>query len=217
MATAPGSRKKVLIVLGSIALLVLGGVGFVGYQATRPIDPGWIEKVNATSLSEAHRKIRLVTEAQRTAKRGFVGLSELEVNSYLTEITQEALKNTKTNTTGAPTLRKSYLEIAFDGLTWDVSLQKKIYGQSLDLFWDRTVQIQPGAKVEFTPIRMRLGKITVPKMLWPHIEKAFGEVDNVYRSQFDLVSKLPSIAITTNATSKKPELKLYSYPAGSDK
>ena len=209
---APGAQKKVVVVLLTVLTLIVGAVGFVLYQVTRPIDPGWVDKVNAPFLAEATRKIKLVTDAQKASKRGFVSLSEGEINAYIAEFAKGALKaGAKTNAPGA-ILQKSLLELSFDGITWDTALEKSFYGHPVDFVWQRTFSVELAkSSIAFPLTEMRLGKISVPKKYWSQVQTAFGRIDDLYSSQLELATHLPAMAITTNDATRHPQLTLYSY------
>ncbi len=192
-------------------LLVAAAVpGFVIWRATQEVDPGWLSKLNQKEADEARRKIKLVSDALKSSKRGFVNLSQLEINSYITANTTEAVKG-KTNT-GPAVLVKSCMDMSYQDFGWYCLVKKTIYGKTFEVTWERTVGLeQAGGKWTFPIKTMRVGEFKVPKQLWQKVEQFFGPVDQIYNSDFEWLSKLPGIQITTNTVTRKPQLTLYSY------
>src|ERR1044071_8976630 len=71
------------MVLGGVLAAVLLACGYYGYELSRHEDPGLLQGANAPDAKEATRKLKLLTDAQKSGKRGFVRLSEIEINSFL--------------------------------------------------------------------------------------------------------------------------------------
>src|SRR4051812_21038290 len=97
-------------------------------MATRPVDFDWPQDPNQVELQEADRKLQLFNEAQENKKKGFVRLSEVEINSFLQNRHKMVTGN---NTNSSIELERT--AVLLNGNTIDVVtyFQKPVFGYRL--------------------------------------------------------------------------------------
>jgi len=198
------------------ALLALAAVAYFYFQVTADVYFEVSEGANSLDAKEAERKLGLYLEAEKIARRGFVRLSEVEINSYL----QQRFFSDSDNEAGAEPpltsktgLLKSRARLSTDALTWCCWIKKEWLGRSRIFVWQRTfemIQNENGSPdLELTT--MTVGSLDVPRPLWPTVEAAFGEVDAVFTNQVAWLTRLPTVEIKTNVFSSRPEVRLFTY------
>jgi hypothetical protein len=156
------------------------------------------------------RKIKLLNEAREAKRRGFVRLSEVEINSFLEQSYNDPKKFPRTN---APVqLVKTAVLLHKTNMTLITWMAAPMLGIELPFVWQRTVMPrQNGERWTFDVTSMQLGKLHIPEAIWPKVETVFGGTDNVFHERRDWLANLPSISLVKNESSLSPELRLYSY------
>lgn len=205
----PRSGRLVQGIVTFLGLLVIF-FGAIVYLSTRPVDVELAQDPNPLEAHFAQGKLDLLKEACENKKKGFIRLSEVEINSIL-ETKYNDPKNIRTNLPVA--LVKTAVLLHQTNLTF-VSWHKAslVGGLSVSFVWQRTVS--PVPERGGTSIRMdamRLGRINVPKEVWPKIEQFFGKTDVVFADRRDWIASLPKVAVTKNELSLAPELRFFSY------
>jgi len=162
------------------------------------------------------RKLYL-TLALQESRRGFIRLSEVELDSYI----KKHYLSPKTDETAAllsdTQLTRGEVELLNQDINWTCWMRKKLAGRWIDLVWQRTVELT-GAPTNwsFELKAMRVGRIEVPPRFWPLVQRQLGHVDLAFTNQFDWLAHLPTLEIKTNEMVLGNELRLYTYPvAGS--
>ena len=200
------SRKTVLILLALI--VVAGGAG--GYLfAQLTADPGvrLRQDPNPVEAREALRKVRLFEEAQEKDQRGFIRLSEVEINSYL----GETVLTNHFETNGIRLLEASFL-LENDGFTWVSRLETPFLGFRLPIVWQRHLNlVSKEGGCEVVLARMQVGRMEIPREWWAKVEELLGHFDDDFEDRFRWVSEVPSVQIAKNELSKAPELRLYTF------
>ena len=200
------SRKTVLILLA--ILVVAGGAG--GYLfAQLTADPGveLRQNPNPVEAREAIRKVGLFEEARAHNRRGFIRLSEVEINSYL----GETVFTNRLQTNGLTLVRGNVL-LNDEGFTFVSRIETPFFGFQLPIVWQRRVKLvkdDTGCQVALT--RMQVGRMEIPRNWWPRVEEMFGGFDPRFADRFSWIQKVPTLEIAKNELSKAPELRLYTF------
>ena len=199
--------RKLILVLLAMVVVVGGAAGYFFVQLTaRPVielrqDP------NSVEAREAVRKVKLFEDAQKGKKKGYIRLSEVEINSYLEETV--FTKNIETN---GVVLLDGKLLLESDGMVWVSWVQMPFFGFELPLVWQRQidlVQKEDGWGLELRG--MQLGQMRIPPDQWERVEELLGQVDALFQEQFGWALKAPTVEIAKNDLSKAPELRLYTF------
>jgi hypothetical protein len=98
-------------------------------------------------------------------------------------------------------------------LTFVVWIQAPpILGISLPFVWQRTVTpMKEAEKWTFRTETMRIGRVEIPKILWPKVNSTLGLNDDIFAERQSWLAGVPNIALMNNELSTAPELRLYSY------
>ena len=197
--------RAVLVLLG-VLVIVLGAAG---YLATRQVEVEFAQDPNPLELSEANRKIKLLNEAREANKKGFVRLSEVEINSFM----EARFDPKEAPSSPAVKLVKSAVLLHQTNLTLVTWHKLALFGDfSLPFVWQRTVApVREGGTVKFEIGEMRLGRIGVPRQAWAQVSSLFGKSDAVYEERRNWLASLPKVALMKNEISFAPELRLFSY------
>jgi hypothetical protein len=206
-------RKLCLLLAVGAGIAFLAG-SYLYFQITAAIEPEARQEANDLDAKEADRKLKVYQQALQDSRRGFIRLSEVELNSY---IQQQYFSETKTADTNAPVpkthLLKSQVGLYSKEITWSYWLQRKVLGKPVQLFWQRAVELSGKPQHwTFQTKAMRVGKIDVPPRLWEFVQSRLGESDLIFSNRFDWLVRLPTLEIKTNDLTSSAELRLYTYP-----
>ena len=204
------SLKKKLI-WGSVALSVaiIGTVGTAVYLLTRPLDLEFAQEPNAVEAHEATRKLKLLSDAQTTQKKGFVRFSEVEINSFL-DGRYNAAPQTQTNS--LVKLVKSGVLLGADHATFVTWHHVPIFGFELPLVWQRVVSTSKSTNGwNFELESMRVGQLDIPEQYWSRVEGLLGATDSLFEERRAWLESIPLVTIAHNEISKSPEFRLYTY------
>jgi hypothetical protein len=200
-----------LSVAGTVGLLALG---YSYFAITAEVDLSSFTKPNELDAKEAGRKLKLYQDALAISRRGFIRLSEIEINSYLHQHYFAEDKSKATNAPEAsPHLLAGRVELSNGGLVWYCWVRKNWFGRPFDLFWERVFELnQAQDRWSFQPRAMRLGRLEMPSGAWTLVQRQLGAVDHIFTNQVEWLARLPTLEIKTNEASIKPEFRLFTYP-----
>jgi hypothetical protein len=215
MTVRPSWIRKLCLALALLLGLAIIALFYGYFQITARIDPEGVARPNPLEAKEAERKLDLYREAQKTSQRGFVRLSEGEINSYLQARYFSASRTSRVDSATSPgsaRLLKSRADLFDNTIVWSCWISKDWLGGSMELVWQRSFELVPeGNRWDLRMKGMRLGDLNVPRKLWPVVDASLGGVDEVFINQFDWLTQLPTLEIKTNVFSSKPELRLFTY------
>ncbi len=213
MSLSPLLKKILLALTVAIGAILLAG-GYYFYQVTRDVDTDWADAPNSVDALEARRKLRLFQEAQKVSRRGFIRLSEVELNSYLEKNYSADSASAQTNAPARNGLRQSLVALNVPEVTFYCWVRKKMIGFSVDFVWQRTVRLERTADHWVFPVQsMQVGKLEIQPRCWPFVNRFLGGADQAFSKQFDWLAHLPGLEIAENELSRRPELRLYTYAA----
>lgn len=208
-----GKLKKISVVLGLLVVALLLAGGILIFQLTRDIEPEWRQGPNRLEAHEAKRKLKLLATAQADGTRGFVRLSEVEVNSLL----DEQFAQSKSNSVALPPeLMRTGVVFSRTNLSFYCWEQRKLGGVPLSLAWERIiVPRRESGKWEFPITEMHVGALKLPPRFWRVANGFLGGVDAIFEERRNWLARLPWIELSRNEANDGMELKLYTYiPAG---
>lgn len=204
------SPVKKFFVLGSLlAIAVVAAAGSLVYMATRGVEVDWQQDPNKVELHEANRKMKLFDEAQSSKRKGFIRLSEVEINSFM----ENRFKMVSGSSAGSSMeLHKSAVLLTGTNIHFVAWLEKPIFGYRIPLVWQRAITpIKETNGWTFSVDQMKIGQLEIPKRLWPQVEELIGPIDTAFEEKKDWLAQVPSIALTHNELSHSPEVRLYTY------
>lgn len=213
MSLSPPLKKILLALAVAIGAILLAG-GYYFFQITREVDTGWADTPNSVDALEARRKLRLFQEAQKVSRRGFVRLSEVELNSYLEQNFSATAAAAQTNAPGSNGLLKSFVSLNVPDVIFYCWVRKKIIGIPVDFVWQRTVRLERAAdRWDFPVQAVKVGHLEIQPRDWELANRLLGGADQAFSKQFDWLAHLPGLEIAENELSRRPELRLYTYAA----
>jgi hypothetical protein len=202
-------KKRLLWGSAILFVTVLGTVGTALYMVTRPLDLEFAQDPNAVEAHEANRKLKLLNEAQTTQKRGFVRLSEVEINSFLDG---RYNSNNENQTNSRVKLIKSGVLLGQDRVTFVTWHRAPVFGFDLPIVWQRVVAPSKDTNGwNFTLESMRVGHVEIPAQHWTRINAILGVGDTLFEERKSWFKSLPLVTLGQNELSKSPEFRLYTY------
>lgn len=202
------SRTKVAVsLLLAISLIALLGAGWLCLELTAEPALEFTQDPNAVEAYHARRKLQLLESALEHNRRGYIRLSEAEVNSFL----REAYHTNRVETNGVSILDSAILlrEDGFSFITW---LERPFFGRTVPFVWRREIALSPpSGPPAFEVNSMHLGNIEIPSRWWPKVRELLGGADALFDSRRAWVQNLPALAISKNDLSNLPEFRLYTY------
>lgn len=226
--------RRVGILIGLLVAAGFVGAGYLGYRLTREPYFDW-EDANAIEAREAQRKLRLYDTSYAQGDRGFVRLSQLEINSYLKElISTNSAAGTSANPppaveeTNSPAstaeppdaMAKRGLQLTRIGVQLgktNVTLfswaERRVFGCPIRFVVQRGFHIQQsGANRWDLPMdSIRVGEVQIPARYWNKLEPAIRTLDEPLEGKFAWATNIQAMLITKNEISQRPELRLYTY------
>ncbi|MGN6387863.1 MAG: hypothetical protein ACTHMT_16660 [Verrucomicrobiota bacterium] len=201
--------KKFLLLSTLLAAAVIASAGSVVYMATRTVEVDWQQDPNKVELHEANRKIRLFEDAFNSKRKGFIRLSEVEINSFM-ENTFKVVSGASAGT--SMELHKSAVLLTGTNIHFVAWLEKPIFGYRIPVVWQRAITpVKDEKGWSFSVQQMKIGQLEIPRRIWPEIEKWIGPIDAVFEEKKDWLAQVPKIALTKNELSNSPEVRLYTF------
>lgn len=212
--------KRIATVVGVAVLVVAAVIGFLYLRCTSAVGIYESQAVKTSAANEAKRKLALFQSSNR---RGYVRLTEAEMNAYLDELVADgtlmALTNTTntTNTAAAArigvSLLRSRIYLVPEGFLWNCWLKTKLGPLAPEVAWQRLFRVaRVSNRWEAELSAMTLGRQRVPRWAWPWAEKVLGQISQPFHNKFNWLANAPAVEIKTNDLSLRLELKLFNYP-----
>jgi len=206
---AVSAVKKFLICSTLLVGAAAAGVGSLGYMATRPVDFDWSDDPNKVELHEADRKLQLLKEAQESNTKGFIRLSEVEINSFLDNRHKMVSGN---NADSSVELIRTAIMLSKSDVNLVSYIRKPVFGYPLHFVWQRSVTPKKDTNGwTFVLNSMKVGTLEIPPKYWPKVDEFMGPIDSVFEERAEWLSKIPTIALTRNELTKRPEVRLYTF------
>ena len=211
MALHPGKRLVLTLLLGVLAVFAL--IAFFVVSLTFQPDDACQEKGNSLDTYEARRKMKIITDSLKSTRKGFVSLSEKEINAFL-EATYSA-PPPKTN--GPPEksgmlLRKCSVDLTPTNIVFYCWASDDFFGRRFPLAWQRTASVKYEVDHwSFEVQKMKVGKITIPSAFWPTISGFFHAVDQTFANLAPSLTKIPAVELAADKEKGGTQFILYNY------
>lgn len=206
--------KRVLVVFVLLVLVLLGGAVYLAAQLTASVPIEFRQDTNAVEAREANRKLRLLDEAIKAWRPGFVRLSEVEINSHIRE---------KFNGTNAPAgeghwrLIRSGVLLGNSRVTFVNWLSRPVFNHEVPIVWQRVFRMVEGqAGLPFVLESMRIGQVPIPEKFWPQANEWLSVNDRIFAERQEWMAQLPKIALARSETGKETEFRLFSRVPGTN-
>ncbi|MDX1952686.1 MAG: hypothetical protein SFY81_10910 [Verrucomicrobiota bacterium] len=205
------SRGKKIIGWGLFLLFLLGcGLAYLSYEIFREVGLEWRDDPNPVEAHEARRKLKLFNDSIAAGRRGWVRLSEHEINSYLDERSRGVNSSTNANDTSTPVY--SAIDLTSSNLVYYAYPVKSILGKDFSFVVQQRVSLlRVDGKLIFKPAELKLGHLVVPPPCWEWVEEIVGSFDSGFSQEYSLLDKVPQLEIAQNELTQAPELRLYTY------
>lgn len=202
---------RALLILAGLGILVLG---YLYMRLTAEVIVPGAQSPTALDAQEATRKLRLFQEARADSKKGFIRLTEVELNSYLRAkylggFDRRALPETA--------LRHGVLECRADldtnAVDWYCWVRLSRWEQQIDLCWVRRFRLaRADGRWTLELLGMRIGEVDIPSRYWSKVQTWLGEADALFAEDCSWLAESPAVELRPNEFSRTPELRLYTYP-----
>lgn len=202
-----GGKRKVLLGFLLVLALVVGAGAFGYFKITEEVETHVIDPGDGLDAMETRRKLKLLEDAAKRQARGYVRLSEPEINAHLAQQYKGL-----TNDFGGLLHLRSAVDLGSGHFTLYTWVQKNV-GMPVEIAWQRTFEMtNSGPADSFKLISMKLGQLEIPEDRWPGVHKFLGGVDAVYSNEWALLKKLPVLEFRPIATGRGGfEARLYNY------
>jgi hypothetical protein len=204
--------RRCFYVLAVVIALCLLVAGYLYLQLTAAVQVLDSPAIKLTETSEVKRKLTLFEEGRKIGRKGFIHLSQGEINAYLEEYLGEKASKADTNApVGRCQLLKTRVFLTPDGFIWACWIQTTWKKWSRPVVWQRVFDLVREANRWDVRLKsMYVGRMEIPAKYWSSAERFLGEVDSGFSEKYQWLSQLPAMEIKTNM-SLKLELKLYNY------
>jgi hypothetical protein len=206
--------KRILLVFGLFLAVVVVGAGVLAFMVSRDVPFDW-ENPNFVEASEARRKLKLYDNSVEAGSRGFVRLSQVEINSYLMSMINPTNKPVAAaeDIAGPVKLQRAALNLTSSNMVLHTWGEARKFGLPLRFVVQRGLRInQRGtAPWEISKEFMKIGELEVSKEYWPKFESYLEALDKPLLEQFKWTTNIQAILVAKNEVSQRPEFRLYTY------
>jgi hypothetical protein len=202
------SKQRWVAILGILLAGLLIGLGILAYRLTRTVDFSW-EQANSVEAKEAVRKMTLLRNGIESGKKGFVRLSQLEINSYLL--------GTLTNATPDPGVKLTNVKIDLTKSNFTlVSFGEiKVLNWAVPIAMKRNFRTEQGTNSwEFPLDEVHVGDVKIPRRVWPYLSSVARRLDQPLGAQFAWATNIPAMRLARNEMSGDAELRVYTFVPG---
>jgi hypothetical protein len=212
MRTPPAWLKKGV---GVAALLAVGLfiATFYSYrQLTAPVNAKAFQRPTLWDLDEAMRKKKLFDEAKAASKRGFIRLSESEINAYLQGQEAELWPENGLERGGVQLVR-ARLALGEKTATWYCWVRRQWLGKPVEFAWQRTAAVQwTNGTYHLELQSMRIGRVEIPQRFWDRVQEHLQPIDEESETYHQWLQQVPAFHISRNQMNQHKELRFYTYP-----
>lgn len=202
------TKQRWVAILGILFAALLLGLGILAYQLTRTVDFSW-EQANSVEAKEAVRKITLVRNGIEAGKKGFIRLSQIEINSYL----MGAITNVSPGS--GPKLTNVKVDLTKTNFTLVSFGEVKVINWPVQIAMKRNFRIEQGTNSwEFPLDEVHVGDVKIPRRVWPYLSKLARRLDQPLGAQFAWATNIPAMRLARNEMSGDAELRVYTFVPG---
>ena len=207
------NTKRVYFAVAAFFGLILAGLGFLGYMLTR--DPGlaW-EPPNPVEAELALKQIAFYKKSKAEGVRGWVKISEVELNSYLQSVMTNQVADAEIPPTRFPmSLKQVGVSLQKRELTIYSWGEARIASIPIPFVVQRTVSIhQEGTnRWDFPMQAVRVGEVEIPKRLWRKLGPTMRALDAPIIARLAWTTNINAMLVSKNELSQRSELHLYTY------
>jgi hypothetical protein len=201
------------------ALLILAGLGMLmlGYlyvRLTAEVRFPGAQTPTAFDAQEAARKLRLFQEARAASKKGFVRLTEVELNAYLQSKYLGGFdRRPLPETASRHGVRECRADLDTNAVDWYCWVRLNRWSQEVDLCWVRRFSLaRADGRWTLELHGMRIGEVDIPARYWEKVQTWLAAADALFAEDCSWLAELPAVELRPNEFSRNPELRLYTYP-----
>lgn len=214
VAVALPTKKKWVLIIGVLGLLLVATAGVLLFLLTEPVEIPFTQEPNKVEAHEANRKLKLLAEAHAAKRKGFVRLTEVEINSLLDGRHPLPWQNSSAKPAvpaGASELLRSAVHLSASNITLITWHHAPLLTFEFPFVWQRSFEVRHQLDgVAFTLEEMRLGRIGIPRQFWPRVNALLGEGDQNLAGGQAWLASLPRVMLARNEITHAPEIRLYS-------
>ena len=208
--------KRIFLLFALLLLVLVVGALVLAFMISRDVPFDW-ENPNFVEASEARRKLKLYETSVQSSQRGFVRLSQLEINSYLSSLINSTNKSTNAVegeiVEGPSKLRRVALGLTSTNMILYSWGEARKLGLPLRFVVQRGLRIQQKGtdpweiKTEF----LKIGELEIAPQYWSHFDSYLEALDKPLVDQFKWTTNIQAILVTKNDLSQRQEFRLYTY------
>lgn len=204
-----GNLKKYVKILAGILIVVVAALVFLYFQLFTDLKDNIGASPNYIDTNEATRKLDIFRNALDIRRKGYIRLTEGEINSELHKFYSSQDENKK-----VPLPAISKCRVILDQgdaiiLCW---VRTPFLNGEKTIVWRRRFELSPYVMGQsLTLLSMHLGKISIPEPLWPAVNDWIGSVNKNLRQNFAWALELPKAEIRLSEDGNEEELKIFTY------
>ena len=216
---AKNKTRSVALVLGLLFLVLLVVALVLAFMVSRDVSFDW-ENPNNIEAAEARRKIKLHESSMASSQRGFVRLSQLEINSYLMSVLNPTNKPTNSVTAevtedapGKVKLRRAALALTSTNMILYSWGDGKVMGLPVKFVIQRGLRIhQEGTNAwQINTEFLKVGELDIALKNWPKVQPYLDALDQPLLDQFRWATNIPAMIVARNELNHRPEFRLYTF------
>ncbi|HYE31212.1 MAG TPA: hypothetical protein VEH27_07285 [Methylomirabilota bacterium] len=202
-----GKRRWLALLLILVGILAAAGA-YLFFQVTADVETRLLDPGDGLDLAEANRKLKVLDDATKRQAKGFIRLSEPEINAHLAHV----YKGATNKLPGGLAHQRTAINLGPDHITLFSWVGKDIPLMPVKVAWQRTFELKKtGALQQFRLTSMKLGNLAIPPEEWDRVYSLLGAVDSVYTNELGRLAKLPALELRSVAGGRGFEARLYNY------
>src|SRR5687767_7199144 len=207
--------KRVLFLLGLLFAVIIVGALVLAFMISREIPYDW-DHPNAIEASEARRKLKLYDTSLESGQRGFVRLSELEINSYLASVLSPTNRSTNAvegEVSGPVKLRKAAVGLTATNIMLFSWGEAKPLGLPLKFMVQRGLRINQSGTNDWTIATdfMKIGELEIEPKHWPRFQPYLAALDKPLLEQLKWTTNIQAMIVIKADLNTRPEFRLYTF------
>jgi hypothetical protein len=210
--------RSIALIFGLLLVVTVVGALVLAFIVSRDVPFDW-ENPNYIEAAEARRKLKLFESSMESHQRGFVRLSQLEINSYLMSVLNPTNKTTNsvqaemnTDASRQVKLRRAAVLLTSTNMILHSWGDGKMFGVPVKFVVQRGLRFRQEGSEPWTMNTefLKVGEMEIAPKNWPRLQPYLDALDKPLLDELKLSTNFPAVHIARSEVNR-PEFRIYTY------